>query len=103
MYRDRFFKDATFEALRYIEPVVKKHNLTLIETAFRWLVHHSLLKLNGSGEGGNDGIILGVSSLKQLEGNLQDIYKGPLPEEVVKTLDEAWINITKSTSATYWR
>lgn len=103
MYRDRFFKDATFEALRYIEPVVQKHNLTLVETALRWVIHHSLLKFNGVVEGGNDGILVGVSSLKQLESNLEDIYKGPLPEEVVRTLDQAWINLTKATSDTYWR
>ena len=32
-----------------------------------------------------------MSSVKQLEGNLKDLEKGPLPEEVVKTLDEAWL------------
>ncbi|KAF4470612.1 Aflatoxin B1 aldehyde member 2 [Fusarium albosuccineum] len=103
MYRVRFFKDATFKALQYIEPVVKQHNLTLAEVAFRWVIHHSHVKFNGVGEGGNDGILVGVSSLKQLEDNLENIYKGPLSEEVVQTLDEAWINITKGTSATYWR
>ena len=29
--RKRYFKDATFDALRLIEPVVQKHNLTLLE------------------------------------------------------------------------
>src|ERR1700678_4379177 len=37
-YRERYFRDANLEALRIIEPVVKKNGLTLIETAFRWLV-----------------------------------------------------------------
>ncbi|KAI8680508.1 Aldo-ket-red domain-containing protein [Fusarium keratoplasticum] len=87
--RDRFFKDSTFEALRYIEPVVQKHNLTLVEVVFRWVIHHGLLKFNGVGEGGNDGILVGVGSLQQLKDNLDNIYKGPLPEEVVQTLGEA--------------
>jgi aflatoxin B1 aldehyde reductase len=52
--------------------------------------------------GGRDGVIIGVSSLKQLEGNLTDLEKGPLPEDVVQTLDEAW-NITKASGPTYWR
>lgn len=43
LYRDRYFKDATFDALRLVEPVVQKHGLTLIETALRWCVHHSKL------------------------------------------------------------
>jgi aflatoxin B1 aldehyde reductase len=97
-YRKRYFKDATFDALRLIEPVVKKHNLTLLETAFRWLVHHSKLNIK---DGGNDGIIIGISSDQQLKQNLDDIEKGPLPEEVLNVLDEAWL-ICKPTTANYW-
>lgn len=97
MYRQRYFKDATFEALRIIEPVVQKHNLTLLETAFRWMLHHSKLNIKD----GNDGIIIGVSSEAQLEGNLKDLEKGPLPEEVVQALDEAWL-VAKPTTANYW-
>ena len=99
MYRDRYFQDTTFAALQLIEPVVKKHDLTLIETALRWCTHHSQLKV---GAEGNDGIIIGVSSLSQLEGNLKNLEKGPLPEEVVSALDEAW-EIFKYKGPTYWR
>ncbi|KAJ9605075.1 hypothetical protein H2200_010465 [Cladophialophora chaetospira] len=101
MYRQRYFQDNTFLALQHIEPVVQKHNLTLLETALRWCVHHSLLKF--AKDGGNDGVIIGVSSLKQLEGNLADFDKGPLPEEVVKALDEAWEEYMKGRGPTYWR
>jgi aflatoxin B1 aldehyde reductase len=52
-------------------------------------------------ENGRDGIIVGVSSLTQLESNLRDIQKGPLPEEVVEALDKAWL-ITKPTAPDYW-
>ncbi|EMF17126.1 aflatoxin b1 aldehyde reductase-like protein [Sphaerulina musiva SO2202] len=97
-YRKRYFRDNTFEALRLIEPVVQKHNLTMLEVAFRWLVHHSKLNIK---DGGNDGIIIGVSSQAQLESNLTDIEKGPLPEEVLKVLEEAWL-ITKPTAVPYW-
>ncbi|GAB7322302.1 hypothetical protein MBLNU13_g03280t1 [Cladosporium sp. NU13] len=97
MYRKRYFKDATFEALAVIEPVVQKHNLTLLETAFRWVIHHSKLNVID----GNDGIIIGVSSEAQLEGNLKDVEKGPLPTEVLEALDEAW-KIAQPTTANYW-
>ena len=100
MYRDRYFKDTTFEALQTIEPVAQKHNLTLLEIALRWCVHHSLLKIKN---GGRDGIIIGVSSLHQLESNLADLQKGPLPDEVVNKLDEIWNNVTKATTDLYWR
>jgi aflatoxin B1 aldehyde reductase len=38
-----------------------------------------------------------------LESNLKDLEKGPLPEEVVKTLDEAWETVTKASCPLYWR
>lgn len=52
-------------------------------------------------DGGRDGVVIGVSSYDQLESNLKDLEKGPLPEEVVKALDEAWL-ITKPTTPNYW-
>src|SRR5437870_99061 len=64
MYRARYFKDNTFEALRIIEVAAQKHGLTLLETALRWCVHHSALKIKD----GNDGIIIGVSGIDQLKG-----------------------------------
>lgn len=96
-YRTRYFKDPTFDALRLIEPVAHKHNLTLLEVAFRWVVHHSALRIKN----GRDGVVIGVSSYSQLESNLNDLEKGPLPDEVVKVLDEAWL-ITKATCQNYW-
>ncbi|KAL4869778.1 hypothetical protein BDV12DRAFT_72308 [Aspergillus spectabilis] len=97
MYRKRYFRDATFEALAVIEPVVQKHGLTLPETAFRWIHHHSGLNIKN----GRDGIIIGVSNFAQLESNLSNVQKGPLPEEVVEALDKAWL-ITKPTTPNYW-
>lgn len=107
LYRKRYFKDATFEALRLIEPFAQKYELTLIEIALWWCVHHSKLQMqtqmqNGGGGGrGRDGVIIGVSSFEQLETNLRDLEKGPLPDEVVEGLDRAWL-VTKATTAQYW-
>ena len=100
MYRDRYFNDATFEAVSIVEKAAEKHGLTLLEIALRWVVHHSELKTRA--KGGNDGVIIGVSSFKQLEGNLGDLEKGPLPEDVVKALDEAWL-VAKPTTPNYFR
>lgn len=96
-YRKRYFKDANFEALAIIEPVVKKHGLTLVETAIRWVVNHSALNVRD----GNDGVIIGVSSLEQLDQNLRDCEKGPLPEEVVEVLDRAW-KVAQPDTPNYW-
>ncbi|KAH0566529.1 hypothetical protein GP486_000070 [Trichoglossum hirsutum] len=100
LYRKRYFKDPYLEALRILEPVVRKHNLTLIETALRWVVHHSALNITQE-SGGNDGVIIGISNFDQLKSNLEDLEKGPLPEEVVEALDEAW-RIVKLEAPNYW-
>lgn len=98
MYRKRYFKDATFDALRLVEQTAEKHNLTMLEIGLRWCTHHSALKMQ---KGGRDGVIIGVSSIGQLESNLKDLEKGPLPDAVVKALDEAWL-IAKPTTPNYW-
>lgn len=71
-----------------MQAVAAKENLTLVEISLRWLVHHSVLKHRRVG--GNDGIIIGVSSLEQLDANLKDLEKGPLSGEVLEALDKAW-------------
>lgn len=81
-----------------VEKVAEKHGLTLLEIALRWVMHHSALNV---AEDGGDGIIIGVSSKEQLESNLRDLEKGPLDDEVVKVLDEAWMH-TKAGSPAYW-
>lgn len=97
LYRKRYYKDTTFNALKKIEEAVEKHGLTMIETALRWVVHHSALKIKD----GNDGILIGVSSVQQLDENLTHLEKGPLPDDLVKSLDEAW-HMAKPDAAKYW-
>ncbi|KAI4591682.1 hypothetical protein KJ359_012707 [Pestalotiopsis sp. 9143b] len=98
-YRSRYFKDSTFQSLRIIEEAISKHQgLTLIETALRWTVHHSALNIKN---GGNDGVIIGISSLEQLDGNLDNLEKGPLPTDVVDAIDKAWL-ISKAEAPNYW-
>ena len=97
-YRERYFQPAIFAALAVVEPVAKEEGLTLVAVAIRWLVHHSALQI---ADGGPDGLILGVSSLAQLEQNLDAMEAGPLPESVVKALDEAW-RVAKPEAADYW-
>lgn len=113
LYRGRYFRESTFRALQVVEKAVEAHGLSMIETALRWMVHHSALRLSNTnnnnnkeeggdgGGGGNDGIIIGVSSREQLAENLDHLEKGPLPEALVQKLDEAWL-ISKADTAPYW-
>ncbi|KAI5856204.1 NADP-dependent oxidoreductase domain-containing protein [Durotheca rogersii] len=97
-YRRRYFKESTFKALQTAERAVEKHpELSLVEVALRWVVHHSKLKIKG----GTDGILIGVSSHDQLVSNLDNLEKGPLPEDVLQALDEAW-KIAQPDAPNYW-
>ncbi|KAH9204792.1 NADP-dependent oxidoreductase domain-containing protein [Leptodontidium sp. 2 PMI_412] len=82
----RYINDSYFDALDLIKEVADKHRLTIAEIALRWLEHHSLLK-----EQFGDAIIIGSSSLKHVQENLADLEKGPLPEEVVEFVEQAWL------------
>ncbi|KAL5340454.1 Aldo/keto reductase [Aspergillus crustosus] len=97
MYRDRYFKSSLFRALQLLEPVLEQHNLTMIEVALRWCIHHSALNIAD----GTDGVIIGFSSVEQLERNLDDFDKGPLPSEIVEALDQAWY-VVKADAARFW-
>ncbi|KAK1977474.1 aldo/keto reductase [Colletotrichum cereale] len=96
-YRKRYFRESTFKALQTVEAAAEKHGLSMIETALRWTLHHSALNVKD----GNDGIIIGISSVQQLEDNLNQLEKGPLPNEVVQALDQAWA-ISKADTTNYW-
>ncbi|KAF2099258.1 Aldo/keto reductase [Rhizodiscina lignyota] len=98
-YRARFVRETSLEALAVIESATKKHGLTLIETAIRWLQHHSALKMRTNG--GNDGFLIGASNIGQLESYMRELEKGPLPEDVVNAIDEAWL-ISKQGAPNYW-
>ncbi|KAF7297905.1 Aldo-keto reductase [Mycena chlorophos] len=87
-YRHRYWNDTYFTALQSIQAVGDNHGLTLAEIALRWVSRHSLMKPEQG-----DAVIIGASSLAHIEQNLVDLEKGPLPEDVVKALDDAWASV----------
>jgi len=95
MYRARYLKDGFFQALPLIKEVADKHDLRMTEIALRWMQHHSVLIPT-------DGVIIGASSAAQLEQNCADSEKGPLPDEVVAVLDEAY-KVVGFDAPPYWR
>lgn len=62
---------------------IKSYSLTPVEIAIRWLAHHSVLGIE-------DGIVLGASKVKQVRETVAMIHKGPLPEEVLKSVEGLW-------------
>lgn len=68
--------------------------MRLTSIALRWCQHHSVL-------GPEDGVIIGASSIGQAEQNCADSEEGPLPEDVLDALDEAW-RMVGSEAPNYW-
>ncbi|TCD61719.1 hypothetical protein EIP91_008005 [Steccherinum ochraceum] len=95
-FRSRYWNERHFKAIEITKAAVEKAGLTIPEAALRWLSHHSALKKEHG-----DAIIIGGSSVKHVQQNLDALDKGPLPEEVVKALDEAY-DVVKAKQTKYF-
>nr|2BP1_A Chain A, AFLATOXIN B1 ALDEHYDE REDUCTASE MEMBER 2 [Homo sapiens]2BP1_B Chain B, AFLATOXIN B1 ALDEHYDE REDUCTASE MEMBER 2 [Homo sapiens]2BP1_C Chain C, AFLATOXIN B1 ALDEHYDE REDUCTASE MEMBER 2 [Homo sapiens]2BP1_D Chain D, AFLATOXIN B1 ALDEHYDE REDUCTASE MEMBER 2 [Homo sapiens] len=88
-YRNRFWKEHHFEAIALVEKALQAaygaSAPSVTSAALRWMYHHSQLQ----GAHG-DAVILGMSSLEQLEQNLAATEEGPLEPAVVDAFNQAW-------------
>ena len=82
-YQSRYDRPVMHEAIKTLHSRIEPLGLTLPEVSLRWLAYHSVLDEK-------DGIILGGSSTSQIERNLDDIARGPLPDRVVGAVEEMW-------------
>ncbi|KAK5872666.1 hypothetical protein PBY51_013345 [Eleginops maclovinus] len=100
-YRNRYLKQCQFEAIHLViealETVYGSEKPTMTSAALRWMYHHSQLK----GDLG-DGVIIGMSSIDQLQQNLAAAEEGPLDERVVTTFNDAW-NLVAHECPNYFR
>ncbi|CAN9493150.1 unnamed protein product [Ophioblennius macclurei] len=100
-YRDRYWKKSHFEAidgvLKTLEVVYGSEKPSMTSAAMRWIYHHSQLK----GDLG-DGVIIGMSTMEQLQQNLAAAEEGPLDQNVVQAFDEAW-NLVAHECPNYFR
>jgi aflatoxin B1 aldehyde reductase len=76
--------------------VAKKHGLTGHAASLRWAIHHSAL----SGEHG-DAVVIGASKVEQLKENLEICDAGPLPEEIVETINGVWPSVKEKAPWAY--
>lgn len=84
-YRKRYWKKTYFDAVNILTTTCREHNIEPVEAAYRWLTYHSLLNVDN-----NDGIIIGASSIDQLNQNIATVDKGKLPQEIIDAFDSAW-------------
>ena len=96
LHRGRYWNEEYFDGLEIIKEAADKHGLTLAEVALRWMEHHSTMEKEFGDE-----IIVGTSSVKHLEEDLEDLEKGPLPEDVLEALEKAWAK-TRGVTPKYW-
>uniref|UniRef100_A0A2I3TEI0 Aldo-keto reductase family 7 member A3 n=1 Tax=Pan troglodytes TaxID=9598 RepID=A0A2I3TEI0_PANTR len=89
MYRNRYWKEHHFEGIALVEKALQAaygaSAPSMTSATLRWMYHHSQLQ----GAHG-DAVILGMSSLEQLEQNLAAAEEGPLEPAVVDAFNEAW-------------
>ena len=99
--RGRYLRPGIIEGARIIREASERAGIPPLEVAMRWIAHHSALR--GRNRGGSDGVVIGFSSLEQLRQNLDALEKGgPLGEEVLKALENAW-RAAKPDADVYWQ
>nr|XP_048299349.1 aflatoxin B1 aldehyde reductase member 3-like isoform X1 [Myodes glareolus] len=101
LYRDWFWKKKHIEGVdlvkRSLQTTYGSSAPSMTSAALRWLYHHSELQ----GPRG-DAVILGISSLEQLEQNLAATEEGPLEPAVVDAFNQAW-NLVAHECPNYFR
>jgi aflatoxin B1 aldehyde reductase len=95
-YRARYWNDAYFNALEIVQSAADRHKLCIAEVALRWIANHSKL-----GSEYPDAVLIGASSAIYIEQNILDLLKGPLPDDIVAALDDAW-EFVKPITGKYW-
>ncbi|RFU77872.1 alcohol dehydrogenase [Trichoderma arundinaceum] len=85
LYHTLYNKPSFLKALEIWSEVSNSSGIPKAELAYRWVAYHSILKENLG-----DGIVLGASRITQLQQTVAGLNNGPLPESVVKTIDDVW-------------
>jgi aryl-alcohol dehydrogenase-like predicted oxidoreductase len=83
VYRQRYWHPELFSAVDRLRALADDLAISLIELSFRWLLSRPLV----------DGILIGASSLSQLDSNMAAIKRGRLDEQTLAACDEVWADL----------
>ncbi|RDW65583.1 hypothetical protein BP5796_10275 [Coleophoma crateriformis] len=72
--------------IKKLEELLTGSEISMPEAALRWLFHHSMLREP-------DSVLLGASKAQQIETNMRQIAKGPLPDAIVVGLGSLWADV----------
>jgi len=87
-YTGDYFHDPLFAAAEIVKQQAKRFGISGHAAALRWTTWHSHL----AAENG-DAVIVGASTLAQLEENLNILEQGPLPEALVEVMEGVWEDV----------
>jgi aflatoxin B1 aldehyde reductase len=104
-YLPRFYTQANFDAIALIRKACEAHDISMVQATYRWMLCHSDLSADKG-----DGLLLGASSLAQLDQNLaacagaaEAAAQGQgLPDDILQAFEEAWV-LTAEGAFPYWR
>jgi aflatoxin B1 aldehyde reductase len=83
VFKDIYVNETSLELLGNLTGACERHGIKVKEATLRWYMHHGPL-------GDEDGIILGASSVEQVEENLLACERGPLPDQIVESYEDMW-------------
>ncbi len=95
-YQSRYWKPAYFDVINYIAAQCRAEGIEPAAAALRWLQNHSALTARGTASASNQaakqqhGIIIGASSMKHFEQNLQACAAAALPASLIEAFDHGW-------------
>lgn len=84
-YRHWYDHPEMHDAVKKMEGYCKESGVTMADAAWRWVLFHSALD---GGKG--DRVLIGPSTIEQLEEYIKGVEAGPLPDELVEKLDRLW-------------
>jgi aflatoxin B1 aldehyde reductase len=83
VYQQIYFDPSVLELAHKVALAAEHMGIDGHAVALRWTVYHSAL----STENG-DAVVLGASSVEQMQKNLDAIDAGPLPEELLRLVED---------------
>ncbi|KAG9501663.1 hypothetical protein J7337_007354 [Fusarium musae] len=88
LYSDRYLKPSISEATEKALAAASRHGISGHAAALRWTAHHGALRKELG-----DAIVIGASSVEQLNSNIDAIEDGPLPDDVADALEAVYAEI----------
>ncbi|RDW59885.1 hypothetical protein BP6252_12972 [Coleophoma cylindrospora] len=79
-------KPQMHDMIKKLEELLTGSEISMPEAALRWLFYHSMLR-------GQDSVLLGASKTQQIETNMRQIAKGPLPDAIAVSLGNLWAGV----------